>query len=626
MDTIRVNPRHITEFPLGITINESRVTKESTFIVAASDSLHPEHADYVCDGTDDQVEIQAAIDALPSGGGKVVLKEGTFNISSGIQITDNNIGVCGVGAGTLISTSAYIEAPIYITGDYVHLDNFKLKKNQGSGGASNGQGIDVHNADDVTISNIVLEGTGLVASPWDATPTWGIRGRYCKRLIYNKCHVSNTSYEALTVWEGCTGCVFDNNVVDHCGFGLVFEKEGTYGNTMIGNTVNDSQKSGGWDILIRSTHDNTVVGNTVINQGTTNTLSYAIQLDGVSYDNVVIGNTIKSAAGIHLDIHTFDNLIKDNVLTDITTDGTAVKGAIFVQGKGNIIDSNIINYFEHHGIYVSSAPHTVVKNNQILYGGKGSSYGIYLANNSIRSEVIDNTIVGVDHTGMLINASAGNDVSCCRIINNNIEDPYTEIANTLYADAATSATEIQVQYVGGMHLGQFIIVNPGVNEDNVRIVEISSNADLGSPAILTISPALGHDQVATASITGILTQDIGMRSAGAGSVSPIYTRDNIIRNTTTPISLPINFECRNNIGFATETSGTATLANGTTSIAVTHGLDVTPAVGDIVVTPIEAWGNMTQFYIDTYTSTQFTIHADINPGQDVDFAWKAIVL
>lgn len=75
-----------------------------------------------------------------------------------------------------------------------------------------------------------------------------------------------------------------------------------------------------------------------------------------------------------------------------------------------------------------------------------------------------------------------------------------------------------------------------------------------------------------------------------------------------------------------ENSGTATLANGTTSIVVTHELTVTPVVGDIVVTPTEAWGNMTQFYIDTYTSTQFTIRANINPGQDVDFAWKAIVL
>jgi|TARA_Y100000310_G_C20694565_1_gene824632 hypothetical protein len=78
--------------------------------------------------------------------------------------------------------------------------------------------------------------------------------------------------------------------------------------------------------------------------------------------------------------------------------------------------------------------------------------------------------------------------------------------------------------------------------------------------------------------------------------------------------------------YVTENSGTATLANGNTSIVVSHGLSVTPAAGDIMITPIEAWGSMTEFYIDTYTSTQFTIHSDQDPGQDVDFAWKAIVL
>jgi len=43
---------------------------------------------YVCDGTDDDVEIQAAIDALPAGGGKVTLSEGQYNISSSIILPD----------------------------------------------------------------------------------------------------------------------------------------------------------------------------------------------------------------------------------------------------------------------------------------------------------------------------------------------------------------------------------------------------------------------------------------------------------------------------------------------------------------------------------------------------------
>jgi hypothetical protein len=34
---------------------------------------------------------------------------------------------------------------------------------------------------------------------------------------------------------------------------------------------------------------------------------------------------------------------------------------------------------------------------------------------------------------------------------------------------------------------------------------------------------------------------------------------------------------------------------------------------------------MTQFYVANYTSTQFTIYADQDPGQDVDFAWKALL-
>lgn len=45
-----------------------------------------------------------------------------------------------------------------------------------------------------------------------------------------------------------------------------------------------------------------------------------------------------------------------------------------------------------------------------------------------------------------------------------------------------------------------------------------------------------------------------------------------------------------------------------------------------MVTPMESLGSAAKFWIDTYTSTQFTIHVDADPGADVDFAWKAILL
>jgi len=91
----------------------------ATFIVAASDSLHPERADYVCDGTSDQVEIQAAIDALPAVGGVVVLTEGNYNITAAIEVSDDCVGLIGSGHSTCINPSAACDYAIKInpTGD-----------------------------------------------------------------------------------------------------------------------------------------------------------------------------------------------------------------------------------------------------------------------------------------------------------------------------------------------------------------------------------------------------------------------------------------------------------------------------------------------------------------------------
>jgi len=51
----------------------------ATVIVASKTSRKPENADYRCDGVDDQIEIQKAIeDAHAAGGGMVYLMEGTY--------------------------------------------------------------------------------------------------------------------------------------------------------------------------------------------------------------------------------------------------------------------------------------------------------------------------------------------------------------------------------------------------------------------------------------------------------------------------------------------------------------------------------------------------------------------
>jgi len=86
-------------------------------------------------------------------------------------------------------------------------------------------------------------------------------------------------------------------------------------------------------------------------------------------------------------------------------------------------------------------------------------------------------------------------------------------------------------------------------------------------------------------------------------------------------------DSRVNIGtiVQTETSGQATLTGGSTSVTVSHGLDVTPDPEDIRVNALGDLGAASYYYITGVGASSFDINVDADPGQDVDFAWGAEV-
>lgn len=61
--------------------------------------------DYVCDGVDDQIEINQAIDSLPDSGGEIHLSRGIFNISNEISIS-KRIKIVGEGKGITLDRSS----------------------------------------------------------------------------------------------------------------------------------------------------------------------------------------------------------------------------------------------------------------------------------------------------------------------------------------------------------------------------------------------------------------------------------------------------------------------------------------------------------------------------------------
>lgn len=61
--------------------------------------------DYVCDGVDDQIEINQAISSLPDSGGEIHLSRGIFNINNSIVI-DKRIKLAGEGKGITLDRNS----------------------------------------------------------------------------------------------------------------------------------------------------------------------------------------------------------------------------------------------------------------------------------------------------------------------------------------------------------------------------------------------------------------------------------------------------------------------------------------------------------------------------------------
>jgi hypothetical protein len=82
-------------------------SKGATIVVAAQNATAAEKsaADFVCDGTSDQVEINAAVNALPAEGGSIRLTGGTFNTTDVIYVRRQDTAIQGSGIATLVQNA-----------------------------------------------------------------------------------------------------------------------------------------------------------------------------------------------------------------------------------------------------------------------------------------------------------------------------------------------------------------------------------------------------------------------------------------------------------------------------------------------------------------------------------------
>src|SRR4030042_454801 len=60
---------------------------QGLFRITIGNQVNAQAANYTCDGTNDDVEFQQALDALPNVGGQLLVLAGVYNFSAGVTVT-----------------------------------------------------------------------------------------------------------------------------------------------------------------------------------------------------------------------------------------------------------------------------------------------------------------------------------------------------------------------------------------------------------------------------------------------------------------------------------------------------------------------------------------------------------
>lgn len=248
------------------------------------------------DGSGDFASIQEAINALPSTGGVVYIKEGTYTITASVTIPTDNIALIGSGASTIIYTTADI-AIISSAKDFTTIRDLHLK---GNSTGSNQHGIYLNAVDRTFINNCWIENTGgngmyivqasgynvisenyIIGCELNAVYVYASTALSLGTILYNNIIrniVRNGIYLYATgVAISITQSIISNNYISDCdvgntttysGIALDTADSGVVSGIIIDNNYSRACDNYGIDIKDAAVAKTLIMGNTCLNNTT----------------------------------------------------------------------------------------------------------------------------------------------------------------------------------------------------------------------------------------------------------------------------------------------------------------------------------------------------------------------
>jgi hypothetical protein len=192
---------------------DTATVRGPTYKIAASDSAtdSKNQADAVCDGTDDDVEINDAITAVSATGGVVLLSEGTYSIRGQVQL-DDNVHLVGMGIGaTTLSLAATAVDPLIVSATSksdASISRMSLDGNR-SLRAIDDTGIELSGCSRVVITDVDVSQVGEDSSGGDGVLISNSSDCKLTRVLVSGCdgsgfEISSTGTSSRNVFENCS--------------------------------------------------------------------------------------------------------------------------------------------------------------------------------------------------------------------------------------------------------------------------------------------------------------------------------------------------------------------------------------------------------------------------------------
>ena len=192
------------------------VIRPVSFTIAAWDASQDDKdtADYICDGTDDHVQINAALAALPAYGGIVQLSSGSFIIDASINMRSGSI-LRGAGMGSteieILTNASSSFSAIIIDGDNLATvcDLWISAASQATGKLHNG--IYINDAEDSRVCNVKIEDMLSGSSP--AGYGYGIKfgSTLVDRCVVENCFIDDCQRDGV-IMDANT----NHSFISHC--------------------------------------------------------------------------------------------------------------------------------------------------------------------------------------------------------------------------------------------------------------------------------------------------------------------------------------------------------------------------------------------------------------------------